>query len=92
MREALSRSSDVFAVKIAVVTAALVTLLGLAILGFLAITDADVDPELVDRIDRIVQSAFTGLLALLAATRTGTQPVQVMNAGPGEEVPVDPAP
>lgn len=81
-------SSDSFAVKVAVTVLAFIAIAGACTIYTLAVMEQAIPEEVVAS----AGAAVTGILGLLAATRTGTQPVQVMNQGPGEEVPVEPNP
>lgn len=86
-------TSDSFAVRVVVVTLALISVGGAITLGALAFSEKAIP----DQLDRLIAGAVGALVGLIAATRTGateTQPVQVVNEGPAEAVPVaeNPAP
>lgn len=81
-------SSDGFAVKIVVCTLAVIAVGGFASISYLAFTGTAIP----DQLDRLIAGAVGALIGILAATRTGTTDVQVVNEGPGEAVPVAESP
>lgn len=80
-------NSDNFAVKLVVVTACLVAGCGTALMAWLSF----VHLAIPDQLDRITTLALGGALGILAKTSTTTdpQPVQVVNEGQAEAVPVE---
>lgn len=79
-------SSDDFAIKVVVITLAIISVGGFAAISYLSFTGTAVP----DQLDRLVAGAIGALVALLAATRTG--PVPVEGAGPAAEPVVVDAP
>ncbi len=77
-------NSDSFAVKIAVSVLAIIAVGASATIWWLAAHRHPIAEELVVS----AGAAVTGLLGMLAATRTGTQPVQVQNS-PADPVNVE---
>lgn len=77
-------SSDSFAVKVAVCVLAFIAVSGSICIQALALLERGIPEEVVVS----AGAAVTGILGLLAATRTGPAPVEVVNA-PADPVPVE---
>lgn len=79
-------ASDKFAVRVVIVVASIVALASLAAMIVMGLTHQQVP----DNIDRAFATAFGSLIGVIAATRTDTQAVNVVNP-PTDPVPVEPA-
>lgn len=77
-------NSDNFAVRAVVCTLAIVTVGGFAAIAYLSSTQTPIP----DQLDRLVAGAMGALIGILAATRTGTAEVSVVNP-PGDPLPVE---
>jgi TRAP-type C4-dicarboxylate transport system permease small subunit len=80
------KSGTSFPVMVVVVTLATISILGMGIMGYLAMTQTPIP----DQIDRLTFGALTALGALLATTRGNDQstPVTVVNNS-DQAVPVE---
>ena len=83
----MNRTSDGFAIRVVIVMASVVTILGMLIMAYLAIHDIPIP----DQIDRLTTISAAGALALLGRTSSGPHETTIANTK-SDPVPVEETP